>query len=150
NGDGTATLSGTPNPGTAGSYSFTVTAGNGVGSNATQTFTLTVNPSSVLVLGFPQPVVTDLFGPHPNADANTAFVKGLYRAVLGRDAQASELPYWVNQLTANATRDQVALGVINSLEHRQQQVEAYYQSILGRTAANDPLSQSWVNLLVAT
>ena len=43
NGDGTATISGTPQAGTGGVYQFTLTASNGVGSNATQTFTLTVN-----------------------------------------------------------------------------------------------------------
>jgi large repetitive protein len=43
NGNGTATLSGTPASGTAGSYSFTITANNGVTPNATQSFTLTVN-----------------------------------------------------------------------------------------------------------
>jgi hypothetical protein len=43
NGDGTATLSGTPASGTSGTYSLTITAANGVGSNATQSFTLTVN-----------------------------------------------------------------------------------------------------------
>jgi CSLREA domain-containing protein len=44
NGNGTATLAGTPGASTAGSYPFTLTAGNGVGTNATQSFTLTVNP----------------------------------------------------------------------------------------------------------
>jgi hypothetical protein len=43
NGDGTATLAGTPATGTNGSYPITITAANGVGSNATQSFTLTVN-----------------------------------------------------------------------------------------------------------
>jgi hypothetical protein len=42
NGDGTATLSGTPTTGTAGSYPVTFTASNGVAPNATQSFTLTV------------------------------------------------------------------------------------------------------------
>ncbi|MGO9382112.1 MAG: beta strand repeat-containing protein [Mycobacterium sp.] len=41
NGDGTASLSGTPAPGTGGTYLLTITATNGVGSD-TQTFTLTV------------------------------------------------------------------------------------------------------------
>ena len=41
NGDGTATLSGTPDVGSGGTYSFTITAANGVGSDATQIFTLT-------------------------------------------------------------------------------------------------------------
>jgi hypothetical protein len=47
NGDGTATLSGTPAMGTAGNYPFTITASNGIGTN-TQSFTLTVSASSQL------------------------------------------------------------------------------------------------------
>jgi hypothetical protein len=44
NGDGTATLSGTPSAGTEGSYPFTITAANTVSPNATQNFTLIVKP----------------------------------------------------------------------------------------------------------
>jgi hypothetical protein len=46
NGDGTATLSGTPAPGTSGSYPLTITAANGVSPDATQKFTLSVNPAA--------------------------------------------------------------------------------------------------------
>ncbi len=42
NGDGTATLAGTPAAGTDGPYALTITAANGVGPDATQSFTLTV------------------------------------------------------------------------------------------------------------
>jgi hypothetical protein len=42
NNDGTATLAGTPNAGTGGTYPITITANNGVAPNATQNFTLTV------------------------------------------------------------------------------------------------------------
>jgi hypothetical protein len=42
NGNGTATLSGTPALGTVGSYGITITANNGVSPNATQSFNLTV------------------------------------------------------------------------------------------------------------
>src|SRR3954451_1729793 len=45
NGDGTAGLSGTPEPGSGGSYPLTITAGNGASPNATQAFTLLVNES---------------------------------------------------------------------------------------------------------
>ena len=44
NGDGTATLAGTPAAGTGGLYALTITATNGVVPDATQSFTLTVNP----------------------------------------------------------------------------------------------------------
>src|SRR4029077_15160109 len=43
NGNGTATLGGTPAAGTAGTYPLVITASNGVGSPANQNFTLTVN-----------------------------------------------------------------------------------------------------------
>jgi large repetitive protein len=42
NGDGTATLAGTPAAGTGGSYPITITASNGIPPNGTQSFTLTV------------------------------------------------------------------------------------------------------------
>jgi large repetitive protein len=43
NGNGTATLSGTPDPGTGGTYALTFTINNGIGGNVVQNFTLTVN-----------------------------------------------------------------------------------------------------------
>ncbi len=48
NGDGTATLAGTPAAGTGGSYPLTLTADNGVGSPATQSFTLTVDQAPAI------------------------------------------------------------------------------------------------------
>jgi hypothetical protein len=46
NGDGTATLAGTPGSGTANSYPITIKAANGTTPNATQSFTLTVMAGS--------------------------------------------------------------------------------------------------------
>jgi large repetitive protein len=56
NGDGTATLAGTPLEGTEGSYPVTITASNGVEPDATQNFTLSVTddpvaPTTVTVAG---------------------------------------------------------------------------------------------------
>ena len=51
NGNGTATLAGTPAAGTAGTYNFTVTASNGVNPNATQGFTLTVHQAPAIISG---------------------------------------------------------------------------------------------------
>ena len=59
-GNGTAALTGTPSPGSGGSYPFTITASNGVGSPAVQDFTLSVDQA---------PAVTS-----PNA---TTFMKGV-------------------------------------------------------------------------
>jgi hypothetical protein len=48
NGDGTATLSGTPAAGTGGTYRFTFTAHNGTSPDATQAFTLTVDEAPAI------------------------------------------------------------------------------------------------------
>jgi hypothetical protein len=48
NGNGTATLAGTPAAGTGGSYPITITASNGTPPNATQAFTLTVGASPTI------------------------------------------------------------------------------------------------------
>jgi hypothetical protein len=51
NGNGTATLSGTPSVGSAGAYSITLSANNGVGAAATQIFTLMVNQGPAITSG---------------------------------------------------------------------------------------------------
>jgi cysteine-rich repeat protein len=48
NGNGTATLTGTPAAGTAGTYPLTITADNGVPPNADQNFTLSVNQAPAI------------------------------------------------------------------------------------------------------
>ena len=56
NGDGTATLAGTPAAGTQGTYAITINATNGVSPDASQTFTLTVVPANAA------PVITSASG----------------------------------------------------------------------------------------
>jgi hypothetical protein len=51
NGDGTATISGTPAAGTGGTYAVTVGASNGVSPDASQSFTLTVNEAPSITSG---------------------------------------------------------------------------------------------------
>ena len=48
NGDGTATLAGTPASGTGGTYPLTITGGDGILLNATQSFTLTVDQAPAI------------------------------------------------------------------------------------------------------
>ncbi len=45
NRDGSGTISGTPSPGTAGTYPLSITAANGIQLDATQSFTLTIDPA---------------------------------------------------------------------------------------------------------
>jgi hypothetical protein len=105
-----------------------------------------LQPNNVI---FPIHANADLFSPHPNEDANMAYVKGLYHTVLGRDADTAGVSFWVHALAGGMAREDVAWGFINSTEHRQQQVNAYYSTFLGRSAS-DEASQYWVNLLQAT
>jgi hypothetical protein len=49
NGNGKATISGIPGPGTGGVYPITITAQNGVSPNATQSFTLTILQAPVIL-----------------------------------------------------------------------------------------------------
>ncbi|MEO5718705.1 MAG: putative Ig domain-containing protein [Chthoniobacterales bacterium] len=72
NGDGTATIAGTPAPGSGGSYSLTVAATNGIGLGATQVFTLTVSGIATPTptptpSGTPTPTPTPTLTPTPTA-----------------------------------------------------------------------------------
>jgi putative cofactor-binding repeat protein len=70
NGNGTATLAGTPALATGGSYPVSITAANGVGSNAVQSFTLTVNqapaitsaPATTFTVGTPGTFLVTMSG----------------------------------------------------------------------------------------
>ncbi len=94
-------------------------------------------------------VSADRFAPHPNPDANTAFVKGLYHNLLGRDADPSGLSGWVNQLDHGwMSHTQVTLALWNSAEHRSQQVTAYFLTYLRRAPGASELA-SWVQWMQA-
>jgi hypothetical protein len=60
NGNGRATLAGTPAPGTGGVYDLTITASNGVGSAASAPFTLTVDQAPVITSASSDTVTRDV------------------------------------------------------------------------------------------
>ena len=68
NGDGTATLAGTPAAGTAGSYPITITATNGVSPDATQSFTLTVAPGPAAITSAASTTFTEGSAGHLHRD----------------------------------------------------------------------------------
>jgi large repetitive protein len=68
NGDGTATLAGTPAAGTGGTYPLTITAANGTTPNATQSFTLTVDAAPLITSA----ASTNFFENSPGTFAVTA------------------------------------------------------------------------------
>jgi ubiquitin len=110
--------------------------------NVDGTVTIGVVPISPVA---PVPVVPDPFSASPDSDPNTAYVQSLYHAVLGRSGADSEVATWLVRFDDGMTREQVAVGFVNSLEHRQDQVNSYYEEFLHR--APDPTSIFWVNAL---
>jgi FG-GAP-like repeat/SdrD B-like domain/Domain of unknown function (DUF4214)/Calx-beta domain/FG-GAP repeat len=95
---------------------------------------------------FPVYAVADLFTPPPNADATTAYVHGLYQAVLDRASDPQGLAYWVGLLQTGVTKATVDYSFVNSKEHRQNEVAYYYQNFLGE--APDSASAPWVTDLM--
>jgi uncharacterized repeat protein (TIGR01451 family) len=129
NGDGTATLTGTPAAGTHGNYTLTITAHNGVGSDATQSFTLTVSPATVQGSGF------GYLAGVPGDGSIQTFVQNLYRELLGREPDATGSAFWVNYLQQHdnaAGRLQVISGFMNSEEYKEHYITTLYQVLLGR------------------
>ncbi len=95
----------------------------------------------VLVVGRIVPVnpVSVIYGPTPNTTQDQAFIKGLYRLILGRDADAGGLAYWLNTMSTSGTSLQereeiVEQGFWNSYENRAREVNGYYETFLGRPA----------------
>src|SRR5439155_6207789 len=84
----------------------------------------------------PVEVAATIFPPSP--DAATAFVRGLYRNLLNRDAEPGGLAFWTGLLRAGgnglAARGAVVSGIWQSAEHRGLQVDHYYATFLGRQA----------------
>ncbi len=95
---------------------------------------------------FPVYPAADLYAPHPEANATTAYVRGLYQAILDRNADQAGLAFWVSALNAGVPNSEVAYVFVNSQEHRQDEVKYYYESFLGR--APDSASAGWVNQLM--
>ena len=92
NGNGTATLSGTPVAGTGGVYPITLTMSNGVGTAASQSFTLYVSEAPSLIaptLGTTLPGSSATFTWYPGSATNFEFRIG---TVLGANDVFSSMP----------------------------------------------------------
>ena len=86
--------------------------------------------------------------PAPFAGGGNAVVEGLYRNILGRDADPAGLANWDAQLKAGESATQVANQFFQSSEYLTNVVKSYYQTYLGR--AGDPAGvASWVSQLQA-
>jgi hypothetical protein len=75
------------------------------------------------------------------------FVRALYHALLHREAETAGLDGWVGLLRSGASRQQIAQGIWQSLEHRGLQVDEFYVTYLHRTA--DAAGRTgWVSALL--
>jgi hypothetical protein len=114
----------------------------GAGGTATQNFRVIlyspVGPIPVTPLG------TSIYG-SGNTDANTAYVHGLYEVILFRAPEPAGLALYVGELNQGVSRATVAFQIINSPEHRLDQVTYYYQTYLGRNP--DPAAEGYVAFL---
>ena len=86
--------------------------------------------------------------PAPFAGGGNAVVEGLYRNILGRDADPAGLASWAAQLNAGESAAKVAGQFFQSTEYTTDVVESYYTTYLGRVG--DPAGvASWVAKLQA-
>ena len=94
----------------------------------------------------PVVVAPVIFGPPPNTSVVETYVKGVYRTLLGRDADPAGLTFWVSQINGGAARSAIIDSFWNSPENRGREVDAYYQAYLGRKA--DPQGRAfWIGQL---
>jgi hypothetical protein len=63
---------------------------------------------------------------------NAGFVEALYRDILGRTPTDAEVRQWDAAFGAGATRNQVALQILKSVEARTLLINSWFQSFLGR------------------
>jgi hypothetical protein len=135
-------------------FSNLIVNGSGVGltllasaSGVTAVPSATFN-SMLLSNILPVEVTAQIYGPGPNTSADDAFVKGIYRTVLGRDADSSGLAFWLEHLIGGSARSSIVTAFWNSPENRGREVDAYYQTYLGRAA--EPQGRSfWIGQLQA-
>ncbi|HUY91416.1 MAG TPA: DUF4214 domain-containing protein [Pirellulales bacterium] len=67
--------------------------------------------------------------------ANSGWVKAMYQVVLGRPADTTGMSYWLAELSAGASRSNIALGFAASGEREAQMIEDDYFTYLGRAAS---------------
>ncbi|WP_435020358.1 putative Ig domain-containing protein [Tundrisphaera sp. TA3] len=94
------------------------------------------------------PVVPNPFAGTAAPDANVAYVRSLYLAILGREAGPGEAKPWADALAnGSMSRNAVSSAIVNSPEHRTIQVTEYYRAYLGRGL--DPFAQGWIDALLS-
>lgn len=90
------------------------------------------NPSLVLLN---QSGITTTFGPwQAPSNQDSAYVNAAYENVLNRAADTAGLNHWLGLLTGGASRSDVSLGIVSSVEGRTDYIQGLYMSLLNRSA----------------
>lgn len=69
-----------------------------------------------------------------NGSTNRGFVTGLYKRILGRNADTGGLNHWTNAMANGMSRAEVTQSFYNSIESRRNRVNGLYRDLLGRNA----------------
>lgn len=67
-------------------------------------------------------------------NGNAAFVDGLYRDILGRNADAGGRASWINLLNSGTSKKDVITGFLTSQERREKLVDQVYRQMLNHSA----------------
>ncbi len=83
---------------------------------------------------------------------SASFIRQTYQAALGRQATSSEVSAWQSVLATGLSRNDAALGILESPEARAYQVATWYHNELGRnlpvaTLKTDPRVVTWASLI---
>ncbi|CAN5912163.1 hypothetical protein BH23PLA1_BH23PLA1_32990 [soil metagenome] len=75
-------------------------------------------------------------GNYASVSGIAAYIRSLYRDVLGRDAAIEETSFWLREFfDQRATLDEFVLSIINSAEGRAVYIQEQFQQFLGRAAS---------------
>lgn len=74
-----------------------------------------------------------------SGNTNRAWVRSLYRELLGREGDTNGVNYWSGLADSGTPRQTIALDFYQSIESRRFRVRALYRTLLGR----DPDSNGW-------
>ncbi len=77
--------------------------------------------------------------------SNTSFVEALYKGVLNRTASPFEVQFWTDDLDGGLSRSAAAAVFLNSVEARNNLVDATYNNYLGEDPA-DEVVDTWLAL----
>ena len=85
----------------------------------------------------------------PTLQAEGTWVDGMYRTLLGRPSTYQEMDYWVGQLQAGMSRQQIVAALWDTPAHYLMEVDTFYNTYLEHAPSSAAVAY-WVNFLEQT